>query len=113
MSNEILYWMGVAVAFCGGLIVLGALFLLAGWFAALAAAYMLRKGLHIIRLSNWRYWNERMHKEGLICMQKFYIEQVAIHKPKSLEDFSNLDQAATRHEQGWGEPRKVDDGRTQ
>lgn len=97
MTETMIYWLGSAAAIAGGLAVVGALFLIVGWLVIQAAAYMLRNGLHVIRLSNWMYWNNRMHKEGLICMQKFYREQVAIHKPKSLEEFQTIDRAADDH----------------
>lgn len=96
MSATMFYWLGSALALASGLAVVGLAFFGAGWLLLQAAAYMLRNGLHIIRLSNWRYWNDRMQKEGLICMNEFYREQVRVHKPKSLEDFHALDQAADR-----------------
>lgn len=99
MDNTILYWLGSAVALTGGMLLTAAILLAAGWVMLQAAVYMLRNGLHIIRLSNWRYWNDRMQKEGLIVMQQFYREQVAIHRPKSLQEFDAVDRSATAHEQ--------------
>lgn len=99
MTDAMFYWLGSAVALFGGLIVAALLVAFAGWLLLRAAVYMLANGLHVIRLQNWRYWNDRMQKEGLIVMQKFYQEQVKIHKPKSLQDFDELDRAATKNEQ--------------
>jgi hypothetical protein len=71
---------------------------LVGLLVMRASTYLFQRGLMFIRLSNWFYWNERMMREGLISMQNFYREQVAIHKPKTLKDFDALDMAAREKE---------------
>ena len=95
-----LYWLGAAVALAGALAALAALFWLIGSVLLVAGTYMLRRGLQVIRLSNWYYWNERMSREGLISMQTFYREQAAIHRPKTLEDFERLDAASITEQEG-------------
>ncbi|MBO9679517.1 MAG: hypothetical protein J7556_14845 [Acidovorax sp.] len=97
-----LYWLGAAVAFAGALAALAALFGIIGRLLLMAGTYMLRRGLQVIRLSNWYYWNERMSREGLISMQTFYREQAAIHRPKTLQDFERLDESARAHGQQEG-----------
>ena len=99
MTATVFYWLGAAISITGGLAVLAVLFWLVGGLLLLAAPRMLRIGLYVIRLQNWRYWNARMEKEGLIVMPTFYREQVAKRKPRTMKDFNDLDRAADAHEQ--------------
>lgn len=86
-----IYGAGVVVAVIGGLLALALVFAIVGRILLAAATYMLRNGLSVIRLSNWLYWNRRMHDEGLVAMQRHYKELVAKQKPKDLADWDGVD----------------------
>lgn len=98
MIDTAIYYAGYAAFIAGGGVIVAALLALSGLLVGQASVYLFRKGLMFIRLRNWYYWNERMSREGLITMQTFYREQVAIHKPKTLHDFEAMDRAAADHE---------------
>lgn len=80
-------WLGIL----GAIGILLGFSYLVGALAALVGNYMLTQSLRVVRLANWRYWNARMQKEGLIAMSKFYQEQVAVRKPKTIAEWSAVD----------------------
>lgn len=99
MIDTAIYYSGYVAFIAGGGVIVAALLALSGLLVGQASVDLFRKGLMFIRLCNWYYWNERMAREGLISMQTFYREQVAIHKPKTLDDFNAIDMAARAQEQ--------------
>lgn len=99
MSDTAIYAIGAAVSIAAGCALAAGLVMVAAVLVKQACVYLLRYGLTFIRLCNWYYWNERMTREGLITMQTFYREQVALRKPKTLDDFDALDTAARNKEQ--------------
>jgi len=88
------------LAFCGCSILAalaGLFWFTAGLFIKMGDA-MLRNGLRIVRISNWRYWSARMEREGITAMRKFYVERVTQRKPHTASEFVDVEREADQKE---------------
>lgn len=96
--TSIFYWTGAAVSVAASLAVLAGALWLAGGLFINAGDRMLRAGLRVVYIANWRYWMARMNQEGITVMSKFYAEEVAKRKPKTPSEFEAAELASYKQE---------------
>lgn len=94
MPDTAMYWLGTAVATVCSIALVAAAAVLALWALFYASNRLLTEGLRTIRIANWRYWNDRMLREGLISMPRFYSALVAERQPKTVPEWQSVDREA-------------------
>ena len=87
-------WTGVLV----WLLLLAFVSFLLTWFSWHCSKEITKHTLRSVRLITINYWNTKMEKEGLIACSNFYKEQVRIHKPTTIQEFSKLDKESTQQD---------------
>lgn len=98
MIDTAIYWLGVLMAVAAATALLGGAFWLAGGLLIVGGDRMLRAGLRMVQIANWRYWCDRMTREGLMVMPRFYADEVKKRGPRTPSDFERAEHEARRRE---------------
>ena len=96
--HNLMYWIGAACAVATSLAALAGAFWLVGGLLINAGDRMLRSGLRIVHIANWRYWSARMNHEGITIMPRFYAEEVRKRNPRTPQQYEETAAIAEKKE---------------